>query len=391
MLAKQWSSALRVDYVTLLDRLLRRPLVEASAVRVNGSPIALGSPWADRSTLVAATFTDLFGTDFVPVTRQTGMGLGVLAKGRHLLTQTVAGFPIVAYRDTARMERQPLICRQPEAGRPRSTTILWAMDAEYWYGRVWYLVTQRGGEGDRPMRVKWVPEWYAEVDIDGNLVRAFDKPVDPANVIRVDGPHEGILNFGADKIREALAIEAAAANASNNPVPSVDLHQTGGDPLNDDQIDALTARWVAARAKKGGGVAYSNQSIKAEVLGQPVEQLLIAARQQSDLDLARLAGLPAWGADVSVEGANLTYSNSPSRARELIDFYTAGYMQAWTDRFSLDDILPSGQWCRFDTTAILQGNFAERMTGYKAAIEAGIYTADECKLIEAGVALEGKP
>lgn len=337
------------------------------------------------------TFSEIFGTDTLDVTRTTGMGLGALAKGRHLISQTLGGFPLVGMRGNARLEQQPLICRQPEAGRPRSTTLLWAADAMYWYGRVWYIATDRASatEGEFIKRVRWVPEWDAEFDSRGELVAAFGDPVEARNVVRVDGPHEGILNFGKSKIREAIAIEAAAANASNNPVPSIDLHQTGGTQLTDAQIDALTARWVAARTKRGGGVGYTNQTIEAKVMGLPVEQLLIAARKQSDLDLVRMAGLPAWAADVPVEGANLTYSNSPSRARELIDFTLQGYMTAWTDRFSMDDILPRGQWCRFDTTAVLQGNFKERMEGYKAAIDAGIYTADECRLIESGLALEG--
>lgn len=350
------------------------------------------SPWANRDHFERTTFAELFGTDRLTVDRSVGMSLGALAKGRQLIAPTLGGFPIVAMSGNARMERQPLICRQPEAGRPRSVTLTWAADAMYWYGRVWYIVTERyaDSEGGKIKRVRWVPEWQAGVNSDGELVEAFGSPIaNPDDVVRVDGPHDGILNFGASKIREAVAIEAAAANASNNPVPSVDLHQTGGAPLDDTQIDALIARWVAARAKKGGGVGFTNATIEAKTMGQPVEQLLIAARQQSDLDLIRIAGLPAWAGDVSVEGASLTYSNSPGRARELIDFSLQGYMNAWADRFSMDDILPAGQWCRFDTTAVLLGNFKERMEGYKLAIEAQIYTAEQCKLLESGLALEG--
>lgn len=363
----------------------------ARAAFSSPTQFAEASPWADRTYIARTTFSTIFGTDTLDVTRETGMGLGALARGRHLISQTLGGFPIVGMRGNARMENQPIICRQPEAGRPRSTTLLWAADAMYWFGRVWYIATERysEGEGEFIKRVRWIPEWHAELDSHGQLIAAYGEPVEARNVVRVDAPHEGILNFGAAKIREAIAIEAAAANASNNPVPSIDLHQTGGTQLTDTEIDSLIARWVAARRKSGGGVGYTNASIEAKVMGLPVEQLLIAARKQSDLDLVRIAGLPAWAADVSVDGSNLTYSNSPSRARELIDFTLQGYMTAWADRFSMDDILPRGQWCRFDTTAILQGNFSERMTGYKAAIDAGIYTPEECKLIESGLALEG--
>lgn len=355
------------------------------------TPLPPASPWADREHFVRTTWADLFGTTSVPVTRSVGMRLGALSKPRHLLVTTVSQLPVVAYRGEAKMEQQPLICRQPEVGRPRSTTILWAMDAMYWFGRVWYVAAARSSEseGNKITRVRWVPEWAAEVDADGNLVKAFGEQVQQRDVVRVDGPHEGILNFATDEIRDRLAINLAASNASANPVPSIDLHQTGGDPLKDDEIDSLTARWVAARAKQGGGVGFTNQSIEARVLGQPVEQLLIAAKTQSDLDLVRASGAPAWAADVAVEGSAVTYSNSPSRARELLDGFAAGYMTAWADRFSMDDILPAGSWCKFSTVAVLAGNFKERMEGYKVAIEAGIYTPEQCALIEAGQALEG--
>jgi hypothetical protein len=365
----------------VLDRIFRRTAAE----------VPVSSPWSTRETIVATTFASLFDLEYIPVTRSTGMGIGVLAKGRHLITTVVGGFPIVGMRGNEAMADQPLICRQPEPGRPRSVTITWAMDAMYWYGRVWYVVVDRypEAEGGRPRRVRWVPEWEAEIDPQGRLVKAFAAAVEQRDVIRVDGPHEGLLNFATGLIREAIAIEAAAANAADNPVPSIDLHQVGGNPLGDTEIDALTARWVASRKKKGGGVGYTNANIEAKVLGQPVEQLLIAARQQSDLNLIRAAGLPAWAGDVPIEGSNITYSNSPSRTRELLDLSADAYMRAWADRFSMDDILPAGQWCLFDTTGILRGNFKERMEGYKAAIDAGIYTADQCRLLEAGLALEG--
>ena len=56
----------------------------------------------------------------------------------------------------------------------------------------------------------------------------------------------------------------------------------------------------------------------------------------------------------------------------------------------MDDILPAGQWCKFDTNQLTRGTMVERAAGYKAMIEAGVLSAEQCKDIEAGIPLEGK-
>ena len=63
-------------------------------------------------------------------------------------------------------------------------------------------------------------------------------------------------------------------------------------------------------------------------------------------------------------------------------------MDAIAGRLSLDDVLPRGQWCKFDTSQILQGSFSDRMTAYKTAIDAGIYTPEDVRQLEAGNTLE---
>lgn len=344
------------------------------------------SPFAPRDTLgtLVGPWTDL--EDYIPVTRSTAMSIAAVAKARHTITGPIARFPLVAMNGANPLRRQPIICTQPEAGRPRAVTMTWAIDAMVFFGRVWFVVRERYAEDQRPRRVEWVPEWEAETDDDGVLVKAFGKPVLPRDVIRVDGPHEGLLNFAAKGVREAFAIDRAAANASANPVPSVELHQTGGDPMTNPQIDELTKRWERARAKSG--VGFTNQSVELKTHGQPVEQLLIDGRNVAALNLARSMGLPAWAIDAFVQGSSLSYSNAPSRSRELIDYGLMPYMNAFEARWSMDDILPHGVWARFDVSDLLRGDFKARMDGYKVAIEAGIYSKEECRAMETGTILE---
>lgn len=349
------------------------------------------SAYAPADALSTFTLEHLFDVDYINVDRERAMALGAVAKGRQLITGQISTFPLVHMTGNKRTPAQPLIVRQPEVGRPLHTSLTWWVDSLIFYGRVWLRVVERYADstnGGRPSRLQWVPEWSATVDKAGRLVKAFGSDVAQRDVVRIDGPHEGLLNFGASLIREAISVDLAAANAAENPVPSINLHQTAGEPLAKEAIDELLTRWRAARTKRGGGVGFTNASIEAEAMGQPVEQLLIEGRNAAALNLARAMGLPAWAVDASVQGTSLNYTSVTGRSRELIDYTLKPYMAAIEGRLSLDDVLPAGQWCRFDTTAALQGNFTERMSAYKSAIDAGIYTAEECRALEAGYALE---
>lgn len=346
------------------------------------------SPWAPSDYLGTVEWSeDLPSLDALPLSRHSAMQIAALARSRNVITGAIARFPIVAMRGTNPLGDQPLLTSQPEVGRPRSVTMTWLVDALFFYGRAWTIAAERDSAG-RPSRLQWVPEWFAEVDAYGQLTAAFGKPVQAADVVRFDGPHEGVLNFGSAVLREAQDVEASARNASANPVPSIELHQTGGEPLTTTEIDALTSRWERARRRKGGGVAYTNESIETRVHGQAAEQLLIDGRNIAALNIARISGLPAWAVDAVVSGSSLTYSNTPSRSRELIDYGLSPYLNAIESRLSMDDLLPRGTWARFDTSDLLRGDFKAQMEGYQIAIAAGIYTAEECRAMQNGSPLE---
>ena len=349
------------------------------------------STWAPTPTMTALTLEDLYGIQgLATVTRASSIGIPAVAKARHLVCGKIAGFPLVAMTGNAKSARPPSWLQAIEPGRPNFITMTWLVDGMLFHGRAWLLVTSRYADTNKPKSFRLVPEWNATTNTDGALVKAFGQPVAPGDVVRIDGPHEGILNNSKPAIREALAVEAAAAKAADNPVPSVELHQVAGEQLNDEEIAKLVKSWADARRGANGGVAYTNQSVEAKMHGAAPEQLLISGRNAAALNIARAIGLSAWAVDAAVEGSGLTYSSVPARSRELVEYGLQPYMDALTARLSMDDVLANGQWVKFDTAQLLRGSFAERMAGYRAAIDAGIYTAQECRALEDGIPLEGK-
>lgn len=369
---------------------------QASLLKAANTPLpsdffSVASPWADSASLKEATFAHLHDLkpEDLPLDRSSAMSLAAVAKARSVIAGTIGRFPLVVMAGRETYDRTPAWASQIEPHRPRSATITWTVDSLLFYGRAFWVIAERYEHG-RPRRFVWVPEAEAEVNERGQLISAFGHPVAPDQYIRFDAPHEGLLNFGKRILRKALDTERAAENAAANPVPSIELHQTGGDELTDEEIDALLEGWRTARTAKGGGVAFTNPVIEAKTHGQPAEQLLIDAQNQAALGIARAMGVPAWVVDASVQGASMNYSNSASRARELIDFGLMPYMVAITDRLSMDDVAPRGVWVKFETTDYLDPPMKEKLEALKIAIDSGIYSADEARKVLQGIPLESK-
>jgi HK97 family phage portal protein len=338
------------------------------------------SPWADNSGLATLTLANLydFHADF-SVNRKSAMSIAAIAKCRNLLATSVARLSMDAVRNGQVLKSQPSLLAQIENGRPNFITLTWIVDSLYFHGRAFLVITDRDAQ-NRVKSLRYVPEGDVETDENGQLVKAFGKAVSPANVFRIDGHNEGILNFAQETIREAKAIDRAASNASENPVPSILLKQIKGDPLTNEEIDGVAAQWSANRQKRGGAVSFINDSLDVETLGQHHEQLLIDARNVSALNIARISGLPAWAVDASVAGSSLSYSNVESRNRELLDYGLLPYLTTIEEHFSM--LLPAGQKARFNTDELLRADASQRFGYYATAITAGIYTVNEVRELE---------
>lgn len=351
--------------------------------------LGLASPFDDGdSHLSRVTAAELWpGVDpeqldeLMPLSRSTAMSVPALAKARHTIVTAVAGLPLLPTREVV---NAPAMYSRLDPGRPNVITLAWVVDSMFFYGRAWlHVLAREAPPTERPLALRWVPEAAVELDEHGRPVKLYGRPVAPAELVRVEHIGEGVLAPSAGlTLRRSRRADAAAGRAMDNPVPSVELHQTVGDPLPDDEVDRLIARWADARRGRNGGVAYTSPAIEARMHGQAAEQLLVDGRNATALDVARVAGVPAWVVDASVNGSSLTYSNVPSRSRELLDYTLRGYLDAIAGRLSLDDVTPHGQGMRFDVGRLLRGDFGERMAAGKTAIDAGIYTAEDIRALD---------
>jgi hypothetical protein len=311
-------------------------------------PIA--TPWGSAD-LARIAYEEVFGSDVAPNTRSAAMRIPAVARARNLIVGTIARFPLVALRGDERLPgaQSPWLLACHDGSTPQAR-LAWTVDDLIFYG--WSLWEWRRGAatsgswpltGARIARDRWTLDGDNHLHIDGMLVR------DTSDLILIPGLHEGILTYGVDAIRDTKALYAVVRERINNPVPQVDLHQTGGKQLNADEITTLRNDWAAARTGANGGVAYTNEWIEAKPFGNGGENLLIEARNAAALDLARMVGVHGGMIDATTPKASLNYETTSGRNGEFVDLDLALYMTPITARLSLDDVVPRGQRVALDT------------------------------------------
>lgn len=327
------------------------------------------SPWADNDHLTRFTVENLWGlTDLPaaqrPLDRAAAMNVPAVAAARHRIVGTLARLPLTAVADAGerageQWTRALGLLSQPDDLEPHAATMGRTLDDILFHGRAWWAVVDAYAE-QRPRSIVQVPVHH--IGQDGQVSQAFadwlrgsrrqeilEHPSYAGRpwLIYFQGPHDGLLNMPL-AIRQAADLQAAAGKASTNPIPSVELHQTGGTPLTPAQIKELVSAWAAARTGDNGGVAYTSQSIEAKMHGEAAAALLVDGRNQAAVDVARLAGIPASAIDAGIPGSSITYANLTERVTDLVNMGLQPYAASITGRLSMNDVLPQGVRCRFD-------------------------------------------
>lgn len=346
------------------------------ALNALGVETGTASPLADSTHLESVNAAAQLATPpLAPLDRSRAMSIPVVRRARNLIASTIGRLPLVETLDPA-AEPSRLLA-QPELGRSRSNSITWLVDQLIFYPYAHWHVIERDARGF-PTRVELLPNAVVSYDRATGAVKT-PRGVNAADLIRFDSPDEGLLIAGADVLRRSITITAAASRAEANPVPALDLHNTG-EEMTAEEVENLLTSWERARARRG--VGYSSRGLEVRPLGASTENLLIEGRRQIDLELVRAIGLPAWAADVVISGSSLNYTNRESRNAELIDFTLSPFMTAISDRLSMPDVTPRGRVVTFDTDALVQPSREQRWKTLADGIAAGIITIEEARAEE---------
>lgn len=318
----------------------------------SSAPIA--SPWSDPGELGKLIASDVFGVDELPLASRTqAMRIPAVARGRNLIVSTVCRVPLRDYvRDQLAPVQPSWLTRTGDGSSPQLRDAWTADDLIF---RGWSLWFKHELGVDRfPLSMGRINFDRWRIDDDSSLILIDEQPVDQSRCVLIPGLHEGILQYGVDTLRDARNLYDIVRNRLDMPVPNIDLHQTGGEPLSKEQRDDLIELWGAARKKRRGGVGYTSQHIEAKELGKGGEELMIEARNAASLDLARLIGVSAGLIDATVPKASLNYETTTGRNLEFIDRDVALYLTPVAARLSLDDVTPRGHRIAHDLSDFIE-------------------------------------
>ena len=312
-------------------------------------PVGLASPWAEDPTpLLPITGTEaITNRETGPVSRRLAMSVPALARARRLIVGSIARLPLEATKNGELLADQPRWLSRTDGPISPFHRMLWTVDDLLFYGwSLWALERDAQGIVIAADRVPF-DSW--QFDSDGSVLYAGES-VDPESVCLIPGVDDGVLVDGATPIRHAADLGRSAARAARTPIAHTELHQTGGEPMNAEQIRALVTSWIAARRSPDGAVSFTNPSIEVKTHGTYDSTLLVEGRAAAAVDIARVTGIPSIMLDAAASDTTMRYSNVDARNTEFIDYCLAPLMAAIAARLGMDDIVPRGTAIRFNVT-----------------------------------------
>ena len=332
---------------------------------------------------LAPVNTDTYG--YVPITsvsRDLAMTVPAVKRAMGIFSGTIGSLPIEQYnKATGAHVVPPRSITQPDPRVPASFVYAWlALDIKlYGVGYVYIMSTYADGKYQDWTRVapeRVTPQFNnnsTEVVgylLDGNPVPNFGV----GSIQAFYGLEDGLLTCGARTIRAAIALEDAAKSFAEYPTPQMVLKSTGTN-LTKERISKLLDAWNANRYKKNA-TAYLNADVDLKEVGlDPARMQLNDARQYVALEIARLAGIPAFF--LSAEPNSMTYSNAINERKALVDFGLRPVMTAIEQRLSMPDFSSSLVETRFDLDDFLRGNPLERAQVYEILNRIGAMSVEQ--------------
>lgn len=337
-------------------------------------PILWGTAAGGLDPEVAEAFGYFTDPAVDTVSRREAMRVPAVRRGRNVLAATIALLPIVQTDAAGRVVDRALWV-QPDPRTTRLYVLAWLVDDLIFNGVAWLRVTGRDAFGwpatvERVQRER-IRIMRGTVYVDGVATPDLD-------LIRIDGPDEGILVDGGPTLRTLILLNQAVRRMAKLDVPLGVLRLVeGATELTRDQIVELLDDWEDARLKRN--TAYLNGAVTYQQVELDADRIqLTDGRQLGVADVARLMNLPPRALNAAT-ASPLTYSTSEGERRDLLDQSLSPYMEAITQRLCLSDVCPPGDVVKFDPSKWLTGTAAEVVeTGVKA-IGASIYTVDEVR------------
>ena len=262
---------------------------------------------------------------------------------------------------------------RPDPQHTRTHTLAWTVDDMLFQGWSMWRVLERD---PFPARAERVAPERITVDYSNGVLRIDGRPVANADLIRFDGPDEGVLRHGGRALRTALMLEDAVRKFSRLDIPLGLIEDSDGHML-DTEIQEFLDSWETHRATRTTG--YLPQGLKYTSPSFNSEQLELGdARAFQAAELARLLNLPASYINAP-SNDSLTYSTVETNRRDLVDMTLAPFVSAIEQRLSMPDVTEDGTVVSLDFSAFIRGSIADIIATGEKAVTSGLMTVDEVR------------
>jgi len=318
-------------------------------------------------------------------------------RARMLISQSIGGMPLLAWKGTVPVSPTPQLLTQPNPNEALDNTVAaWVCDLLD-HGNAFGVVTRRDSEG-RATDIAPVPATEVEVRRDPESgavqyrLRGGYRLWDASEVFHAKGTQRpgalrgmGVLESGLSSFARmhAEADYAAQAFTSGTPggllkVKDPDLRPGDpGDPPGFDTAAGIKQAWKASIAS--GDVAVISELVDFQPLSwTPTDAQMVEARQMSLIDVANLYNVdPYWVASSQV---SMPYQNIQQSAMQLFRFTLQFWARVLEGQFSR--FLPRGTVARFNRDSLLSEDEATRADTNVKLIAAGVRTVDEVRASE---------
>jgi hypothetical protein len=332
---------------------LRDTLGIFKLLNTRSRPDYLASPWSEGE-LTKLVWSDVFGLDYAPMSREEAMGIPALSKARDLLCNTVAEATMLAVRGhgptTAPLDddKQPAWLYRTDGAVGPYLRMAWTIDDLLFYGAsAWYC--DQLDASNRPLDGERIP--YEEWDIDpstGKLVDS-DGVAFGRHAIYIPSHTAGLLDRSGSVLRAAAATTYAVSQRARVPIPVMEISIDAESEITDEEAKALVVGYNKARNDPDGATIVSPPGVTLLPHGTDGDAgFMVEGRNAVRLDMGNITGVPGALLDGSTATATLTYSTTEGKRDEFREYGAGPWFNTIRDRFSQDDCLPRGQRVEFD-------------------------------------------
>lgn len=318
------------------------------------------------------------------IDRRSAVQVPAVKRGRDLIAGTLGTLPIDLFGPDSAPARSDLVAllEQPEAGIPRSVTLARTFEDMLYEGVAWWLITEYGWHG-YPVKVKRLDPRTVSVKQNGKVyitktghTGQVTEYADDFDLIRFDSPNDPLLVAGARAIRTALTLDAAAARYADGNQPLDYFEPSDNVDMDQADLDVAMDQWDMARRERA--TAYVPAGLKYNTAGWDPEKLQMAdQRQHARLEIANIVGIDPE--DLGIPTTTRTYQNSQDRYQARIKDTLRGYMVAFEERISMNDVTPRGYRARMNTSDLLRTDDMTRVQVAEKAVTAKVMDEDEAR------------